>query len=85
MPESFNIITAIRNENISKGNAELLDVGSDLKIFPSDAVIILSNALSTIFFRSGSVPNCSGENPLSLRYFPASAKMDILQSHRFQD
>jgi hypothetical protein len=57
MPESFSKITAIRNENISKGNAELLDAGSDLKIFPSDAVIILSKALSTIFFRSGSVPN----------------------------
>jgi len=74
MPESFSKITAIKNEKISKGNAELLDEKSDLKIRPSVAVMILSYAFSTIFFRSGSVPNCSSENPLSLRYFPASAR-----------
>ena len=28
--------------------------------------------------RSGSIPNCSSENPLSLRYFPASAKNGYL-------
>ena len=74
IPESFSKITAIKNENISRGNAELFDEGSDLKILPSDEVIILSNAFSTIFFRSGSVPNCSNENPLSFRYFPASVR-----------
>ena len=74
IPDSFSKITAIKNENISKGNAELLDDGSDLKILPSDEVIILSKALSTIFFRSGSVPNCSNENPRSFRYFPASVR-----------
>ena len=71
-------MTAIKNENISIGSAELFDARSDLNIRPSDAVIIRSNAFSTIFFRSGSDPNCSSENPLSLKYFPASSKKGYL-------
>ena len=50
-------MTAIRNEKISSGTAELSDDRSGLNIRPSDAIIILSKALSTIFLRSGSDPN----------------------------
>ena len=54
IPESFNKITAIRNEKISNGKEELSDDRSGLNIRPSDAIVILSKALSTIFLKSGS-------------------------------